>query len=667
MSGAKTSSLERFEREMRLLSSFEEKDGIVPLLDAGESENGPYLIMPFIGGGTLRERLKRGPLPVAETVALGKALASACGRAHELGIVHRDLKPENVLFQEDGRPLIADLGLAKHFREDVPGASQSVSLTHLGEIRGTAGYMAPEQMASAKSVGARADVFALGAILYECLAGEPAFHAATVVEIFAKLTKGEVAPLRAHCPRAPRWLTDVIERALAREPADRFEDGAALARALSRGETEATRAPALLIALAGGAVLALLVGGAFVLGGVYSRGQESDRPGSPPAPVASGSTDTKQVQAAANAARTHLKSGQYDLAIERANKALELDPRNADALATRGDARHLKGDLDGAIADCSRAIELDARYARAREIRGHVKADKGDFDGAIADASRAIELEPDDVGALEVRGMARLMKHDREGALSDLNRTIALDSKRKGAWSDRAAIKLDMARRQDGTLDMDALEGAIADATQAIALDERMAQAWGIRGQARFFKGAHDPALADLTRAIELDQRIWLAWLDRGCIHAQRWQWDAAIADFNHAIEQRPGLIEAWLKRGEARRAKKDLDGAIADFTHAIDIDPRMGPALLARSEARHEKGDLEGAIADVERLLAQAPESAPALYARGCLHSEKGEDALAIADLERCMKAKQPKMISFVEAAKKKIEEVRAKERKSP
>src|SRR5205823_1073109 len=116
------------------------------------------LVMPFLRGGTLRDRLARGPLPVEETVALAIALATALGRAHEGGIVHRDLKPENVLFQEDdaatsrARPLVADLGLAKHFSSDAPGASRSVSLSRGGEMRGTVGYMAPEQMASAKEV-----------------------------------------------------------------------------------------------------------------------------------------------------------------------------------------------------------------------------------------------------------------------------------------------------------------------------------------------------------------------------------------------------------------------------------------------------------------------------------------------------------------------------------
>src|SRR5262249_13501635 len=99
------SALARFERERRLLATLGEEGGFVPLLDAGDSPRGPFIVMPLLPGGTLRDRLERGPLAVEDAVALFVALASALGRAHALGIVHRDLKPENVLFTAEGRPL----------------------------------------------------------------------------------------------------------------------------------------------------------------------------------------------------------------------------------------------------------------------------------------------------------------------------------------------------------------------------------------------------------------------------------------------------------------------------------------------------------------------------------------------------------------------------------
>src|SRR5205823_14403989 len=136
------------------------------------------------------------------------------GGAHARGVVHRDLKPENVLFAADGRPLVADLGLAKHFHR----VESSISLSLSGAARGTAGYMAPEQMEDAKAVGPPADVFALGAILYECLAGRPTFAGATLVEVVSKACDSRIEPLSAVAPGTPAWLASLVERALACAP-----------------------------------------------------------------------------------------------------------------------------------------------------------------------------------------------------------------------------------------------------------------------------------------------------------------------------------------------------------------------------------------------------------------------------------------------------------------
>src|SRR5262249_46375476 len=162
---------------------------------------------------------------VEETVALAKPLARALGRVHALGIVHRDVKPENVLFTAEGAPLVADMGLAKHFTSDAPGAGASVQLSRTGTWRGSVGYMAPEQVAGSKLVGPAADVFSLGAVLYECLAGVPAFPGESIQAVLEKLEHCRPAPLRKLAPGTPRWLLAVIERALSRDPARRFADG----------------------------------------------------------------------------------------------------------------------------------------------------------------------------------------------------------------------------------------------------------------------------------------------------------------------------------------------------------------------------------------------------------------------------------------------------------
>jgi serine/threonine protein kinase len=175
----------RFEREQRLLAALGEPEGFVPILDSGVASEGPFFVMPFLAKGTLRARLDKGALGVEEAYQLGRQLAVAIGWAHQRDIVHRDLKPENILFTDDGRPLISDLGIAKHFidmaAEDLPPDTAKTSgFTKMGEFLGTPTYMAPEQMTCAKTVGPQADIYSLGAILYECLAGRPPFEAKTV-------------------------------------------------------------------------------------------------------------------------------------------------------------------------------------------------------------------------------------------------------------------------------------------------------------------------------------------------------------------------------------------------------------------------------------------------------------------------------------------------------
>ncbi len=270
---------ERFARERRLLETLGPEAGFVPILDAGETPAGPYLVMPLLEGGTLRGQLG-SPWPTERAVAVGRFLAAALGRAHVQGIVHRDLKPENVLLDARGAFFVADLGLAKHWDRESPAAANSVSLSRGGEMRGTAGYMAPEQMRDAKGVGPAADVFAIGAILYEGLTGEPAFSAENLIALLAKVEQGSHRPLRSVRPDVPDWLAAVVERALDRDPSARFQDGAELLRAL---ETRSGAARSSRVALVPAALLAGAA--ALVIGVALSRS------GSPAASPGGGASD----------------------------------------------------------------------------------------------------------------------------------------------------------------------------------------------------------------------------------------------------------------------------------------------------------------------------------------------------------------------------------------
>ncbi len=275
-------ALARFDRERRLLAELGVAAGFVPLIDARTSEHGPYLVMPLIDGGTLRQRLDaHGPIPIERVAPLGARLARAVAVAHARGIVHRDLKPGNVLFTRDGVPLIADLGLGKHFGLPIDG-NVSQSLSRTGEFKGTLGYVAPEQMNDSKTVGPTADVYSLGALLYECIIGRTPFDAPNPVELLTAILNAPVTPIARLRRETPRWLGRAVERSLARDPERRFATADAFADALEAGGRDEPRASrrrrrfGAIEAVAAAAAVAFVAGVVAVFA-IFGRREDADR------------------------------------------------------------------------------------------------------------------------------------------------------------------------------------------------------------------------------------------------------------------------------------------------------------------------------------------------------------------------------------------------------
>jgi tRNA A-37 threonylcarbamoyl transferase component Bud32 len=218
---------ERFLEEIRVTASLQHPS-IVPLFDSGSAEGLVWYVMPFVEGETLRSRLAReGRLPVETALQLAREMADALEYAHRHGVVHRDVKPENVLLQS-GHALVADFGIALALEH-----AGGERLTRTGITLGTPQYMAPEQASGERAVDARTDVYALGAVLHEMIAGEAPFAAESKKAVLMRVIREPVVALSTRRSDVPSFLDAAVWRALAKQPDDRFPSAAAFAEALT--------------------------------------------------------------------------------------------------------------------------------------------------------------------------------------------------------------------------------------------------------------------------------------------------------------------------------------------------------------------------------------------------------------------------------------------------
>jgi len=216
----------RFEREARALSSFQHPH-ICTLYDVGEHEGTSYLVMEYLEGETLAQRLERGALPTEQLLRIAIDVADALDKAHRQGVVHRDLKPGNIILTKAGAKLL-DFGLAKESRSALAANAMTAMttgtqpLTARGTIVGTFQYMAPEQI-EGQEADARADIFAFGAILYEMATGKRAFDGKTQASVIAAILASEPKPIAQLAPTAPPALDHVIKTCLAKDSDERFQ------------------------------------------------------------------------------------------------------------------------------------------------------------------------------------------------------------------------------------------------------------------------------------------------------------------------------------------------------------------------------------------------------------------------------------------------------------
>ena len=354
-------ALARFGREMETLARAA-GPGVVTVHASGVAAGRPYFVMDLMRGGSLRERLAKGPLPSGEALGIVTELARALERCHALGLVHRDVKPDNILFDEQGRPCLADFGIVKDL--------SALALTKTGAIVGTPSYASLEQLAGT-AVDGRADVYALGVVLYEAVTGRVPFSGETLLALLTAVESGR-HERASSLASVPAGFDALVARALARRE-QRFPSAAAFVEALEElcsGKPPARRPRAAILAAVG----LVLAGGAVLL--VRGSSPASPPSASPPAPVPPAVLDRPEAPAVARPAAAPPTVSPVDSATARAamNRARLLS-RSLVLTLERDRACELVEDVAKELDTAARGGVMDPEVAlRVRDVMVLVRA-----------------------------------------------------------------------------------------------------------------------------------------------------------------------------------------------------------------------------------------------------------------------------------------------------
>jgi serine/threonine-protein kinase len=557
---------ERFLAEIKVTANLQHPN-LLPLFDSGEAGGFLYYVMPYVEGETLRARLGRErQLPVEDVIRLVTLLANALDYAHAQGVIHRDLKPENILLQA-GQPVIADFGIALAVAQ--AGGSR---VTETGLSLGTPHYMSPEQAAGDRELDARSDQYALGAVTYELLSGEPPHTGPTAQAIIARLMTETPRSLRATRPAVPVAVDLAVGRALAKSPADRFASCGAFAQALVVGIT--SRAAGVADATAPrrrawwvvGAISLVALSAAGLGLTRYLRGGTKSIDSIVVLPFENRSTDAEAeyisdgiTESISNSLTRlpGLKVVPTSVAFHYKGKA--MSPQQV------GDELHIAAVLIGRVSQ------------------------RGD--------SLAVSVELDDVrqgnqlwGAQYDRKLADLLAVQRDIA-SEVSQRLRLEQSgedqrrvRSGSTDNPEAYQLYLKGKYfTAKLTKDGFDKGVAYFKQALAIDSNYALAWD--GLAFNYTSAGDwfmppkeagpLAKAAARRALAIDSTLASAHLSLGMIaHWYDWDWAAAEREFTRAIEMspddpRPHEFYAWLLANLGR-----LDQAVAEAKRGRQLDP---------------------------------------------------------------------------------------------
>ncbi|HET9464604.1 MAG TPA: protein kinase [Gemmatimonadales bacterium] len=664
---AQTLGTDRFLREIKLAARLQHPH-IVSVHDSGEvlagSEGGGCLwfTMPYIEGESLRDRLRREhQLPIEESVRITREVALALDFAHRHGIIHRDIKPENILLLE-GHALVADFGIGRA----LDAASTDDQITNTGFAVGTPAYMSPEQTMAQRDIDGRTDVYSLGVVLYEMLAGEPPFAGPTAQAIVAKRMTGEVPSLRRLRPSVPEQLERVVLTALAPIPADRFATPGRFAEALSTGtavsqpvETTVAAAsrrrpaiPAWLIFVVGLLVTATV--GMLV----WQRSRQE---------TASAGTKMLAVLPFKNmgaAGDQYFADGLTEEITSRLAGVSEL------GVVSRTSADQYKGSsktlrqigqelgvgyvLEGSVRwekspNGSSRVRVTPQLIRVTDDR-HLWADR--YDAELADVFQVqssiaeqvtsamnLALDPTEKRTINERPTANTEAYDfylrgleygnrgpeREDVRNSIEmfrRAVALDSNFAQAWA-----KLSSGRSSEYWFFYDRSEAALSEAKaaadRALRLRPDLAEPHVALGYYYYWgKLDYDRALQELALARERQPNNADLFMATAAVQRRQGRWPEAVANFEKAVQLDPRSTDAIGNLAETYILVHQYDLGTRASDRAISIGPDISyahwmkiQALVGRNDLQQAKQALREALKSVDFLqIARLAGGVPAI-----------------------------------------------------
>jgi TolB-like protein/Tfp pilus assembly protein PilF len=582
-------SADRFKREIQLAAQLQHPQ-IVPVLAAGEAAGMPFYTMPFVEGESLRTRLRRdGPLPVRDAVRVLSDVAKALEYAHERGIVHRDIKPDNVLIARSSAA-VTDFGIAKALAASkmqgptqVPGGT----LTQIGTSLGTPTYMAPEQAAGDPNTDHRADIYALGCMAYELLAGQPPFHGLSPHQLFAAHIAERPAPLAARQPNVPPPLATLVMWCLEKDPAMRPQTAGevldalesvgtasgATATAPTGGDVESGRRRRRTAALAlGGVALAAALG----IGIWASTAPQRHYTGSSTAsPTSKSIAVLPLANVGGDTASEYFAEGMTDELATALGKVpgLRVASRTA-AYSFKGRSAtpdeigrtlHVSTFLEGSVRRAGRRLRLSARLMNVSDgltLWGETyEREVDDVFQVQDDITRAI------VGALQIQLGAATVGGSKSRGTTNLE---AYDLYLRGRYF--------VNKRGEASL-----REAIPLFGQAIDRDPAFARAYAGLGDAYGLlplwsntpiDSAAPLALRAIDRAITIDSTLAEAHASRGSVLQLLWRWDEAQQSLRRAIALDPEYATAHQWLGEALILQGRVAESAAALRRSIELDP---------------------------------------------------------------------------------------------